>query len=596
MTTPQELHALLQQAIELARTGEKGRARALLEEVIRADEYNEVAWMWMAAVVEHDGQRREALEIVLEINPENARAREALDRLGGPRARRKAEAARDLASRIGGEAVDEAEFQPIAARPPQAEPAAAPPPEPSEEERQAERARRLLAIAREEQAAARARAAADAGEEEEAPQVQYYDFRAEERARTLDRARRLLLLVPQVAIVLAGAALVAVLLLAANELLKPPAATPTVTPGLATALAQLATATETPNPLVIVTRNPVMDTVQPPTWTPSHTPSPTATFTPSPTPLAPQRYTLLFSRRGADETRYSLYTVRGDGSQLTRLTDDRTDDRYPVPATDREHMLYVTDMGGGRELVLRTLETPPTLVPFPSASPTGGGAPSEGEGAPPAPATIPPAALEVITGLGGERLSSPCFAPDGFRIVFSTGHDGDDEIYLINSDGSSLTPLTDNDGIDDRDPAWSPDGSWIVFASDRDGPGELELYRVRPTAADLERLTDSAGSSYQPAYSPDGESIVFVSDRDRDADLYLMNADGTNERLLTRNDGQAEDRAPAFSPDGRWIAFSSNRDGVGFRLYLLDPNGEALLRVTESEGDDLDVSWLLDVD
>ncbi len=579
MTTPQELHALLQQAIELARTGDKARARAILEAVIRADEYNEVAWMWMATVVETDGQRREALEIVLEINPENSRAREALNRLGGPRARRKAEQAQELAARIGGEAADETEFQAVIERQPAAEPEPEAPPVP--EEREAERARHRLEIAREQQAATRA-----AATEEETPPVAYYDFQAEQRARVRRRMRGVLSLAPLALIVLAGTALVAVLLLAAAELFRPLPPPPTATPGLATALAQLATPTETPNPVFIVTRESNEATALPPSWTPSHTPSPTATFTPSPTPQAPERYTLIFSRRGPEETRYSLYTVRGDGGQVTRLTDGPTDDRYPVPATDQEHVLYVSDQRGGRELVLRLLETPPTPAPAPPAA----------DDETPVPSPIPAGALEVITSLGGERLSSPSFAPDGFRIVFSSDHDGDDELYTINSDGTSLAQLTDNDGISDRDPAWSPDGGWIVFASDRDGPGELELYRGRPTATDWQRLTDSAGSSYQPAYSPDGRSIVFVSDRDRDADLYLMNADGTNERLLTLNDGQAEDRDPSFSPDSRWIAFSSNRDGANFQLYLLDPNGDILLRVTESDADDIEAAWLLQID
>ena len=119
MTSQEDLNALLQRGIELARTGKKTEARACFEQVIRADEYNEVAWMWMTAVAQNKAERREALEIVLEINPDNERAREALDRLGGPRARRKAAQARAIAERIGSEAdIEEADFQPVVDRTP----------------------------------------------------------------------------------------------------------------------------------------------------------------------------------------------------------------------------------------------------------------------------------------------------------------------------------------------------------------------------------------------------------------------------------------------------------------------------------------------
>jgi hypothetical protein len=56
-------------------------ARRLLEQVVVADERNELAWIWLASVVNTLAERRTCLEKALEINPSNARARDALRKL-----------------------------------------------------------------------------------------------------------------------------------------------------------------------------------------------------------------------------------------------------------------------------------------------------------------------------------------------------------------------------------------------------------------------------------------------------------------------------------------------------------------------------------
>ncbi|TES93324.1 MAG: hypothetical protein E3J88_00305, partial [Anaerolineales bacterium] len=54
------------------------------------------------------------------------------------------------------------------------------------------------------------------------------------------------------------------------------------------------------------------------------------------------------------------------------------------------------------------------------------------------------------------------------KIAFASYRSGDQEIYVMNSDGSGIQQLTDNDW-DDYSPAWSPDGSKIAFDSLRIG-------------------------------------------------------------------------------------------------------------------------------
>src|SRR5829696_6535400 len=72
------------------------------------------------------------------------------------------------------------------------------------------------------------------------------------------------------------------------------------------------------------------------------------------------------------------------------------------------------------------------------------------------------------------------------KIAFETTRDGNSEIYVMNSDGSAQT-----------------------------------------------RLTNSTGEDFDPAFSPDGSRIAFVSSRDGNSEIYVMNADGTQQTRLT---------------------------------------------------------------
>ncbi len=76
-----ELERKLQQGIAAAKAGDRNTARRLLEEVVDSDPDNELAWIWLASAVTNLKERRACLQRVLQINPQNRRAQEALDKL-----------------------------------------------------------------------------------------------------------------------------------------------------------------------------------------------------------------------------------------------------------------------------------------------------------------------------------------------------------------------------------------------------------------------------------------------------------------------------------------------------------------------------------
>jgi Tol biopolymer transport system component len=178
-------------------------------------------------------------------------------------------------------------------------------------------------------------------------------------------------------------------------------------------------------------------------------------------------------------------------------------------------------------------------------------------------ATTPtqPVTHAVLLRTGDERY--PSYSPDGTQIAFRGDLDlaeptGDEELYVMNADGTGVRQLTSNADFDSA-PSWSPDGRRILFERAPAGtftPGteaqEKDVYVMRADGTHVRRLTDSPGIDEGPEFSPDGTKIAFSSARDGQQEIYVMDADGSNPRRLTGN--PARDESPdwqALPLDGR---------------------------------------------
>jgi Tol biopolymer transport system component/uncharacterized membrane protein len=181
--------------------------------------------------------------------------------------------------------------------------------------------------------------------------------------------------------------------------------------------------------------------------------------------------------------------------------------------------------------------------------------------------------------------------PSMQRIAFATNRDGQNEIYLMNADGTNPVNLTNNPA-DDQQPAWSVDGQWIAFTSNRDG--NYEIYVLRVSDLGTINLTNNSGNDSQPnwvrstTFDPSGEYILFTSDRDGNLEIYRMKTDGTQATNLTVN--PAGDQMANGSPDGALVAFSTDRDGNP-EIYTMRIDGNAQANQTSYFSYDFEPSW-----
>jgi TolB protein len=82
-------------------------------------------------------------------------------------------------------------------------------------------------------------------------------------------------------------------------------------------------------------------------------------------------------------------------------------------------------------------------------------------------------AEQIVTRMGAGIVYDPAWSPISDEIVFVATESGNDEIWLINRDGTNARQLTRNQWEWDKHPSWSPDGQQIVFFSNRTGNSQL---------------------------------------------------------------------------------------------------------------------------
>jgi Tol biopolymer transport system component len=155
------------------------------------------------------------------------------------------------------------------------------------------------------------------------------------------------------------------------------------------------------------------------------------------------------------------------------------------------------------------------------------------------------------------------WAPSGEMVAFDAARGGPDRrIYFLGTDDNQQFNIE----IPGEQAAWSPDSNQVVYRSGRDGKQGIWISNRDDSGA--HNITNEGGDSF-PSWSPDGRTIAFHRDLGGDVDIYVMNTDGSNIRRLT--DAPGPDTLPAWTPDGR-IVFRSARAG-GWGIYIMNADG-----------------------
>ena len=216
-----------------------------------------------------------------------------------------------------------------------------------------------------------------------------------------------------------------------------------------------------------------------------------------------------------------IYTMKSDGTNITRLTTSTAADDFPAFSADGQKIAFTSDRDDNSEIYVMDAD---------GSNQT------------------------QVTNNTAIDLE-PSWSPDGTQIAFASTRDGGDfDIFKLTLATSIVTQLTATP-FTDSEPAWSPDGTQIAFISERNNINFFELFLMNTDGTSPAALLPGMTSVFGPSWSKDGSKLAFSKGiSNLDEDLFIVDKSGTTG-LLQLTSNSFVDRASSWSPDGGQLTF-----------------------------------------
>ena len=307
-----------------------------------------------------------------------------------------------------------------------------------------------------------------------------------------------------------------------------------------------------PNPQPVqVTQPPTLAPTLVDTLVPTEERIPTQTLVPTPAPPpVPCMITFDTNRDGNRE----IYLMGPDGKDPVNLTNNPADDFEPSWSPQGSQVAFVSNRAngsGGRPVYLcdeRRWQRCAAVVPR-------------------------------------KRKQLPRLVPDGSWITYE--HQGD--ILVIKADGGSPSTNLTNSPEQDLQPTWSPDGSRILWLSG--GEGNRNIFSMNADGSQVSQLT-SDGKVSDAVWTVDGQIFTHWDNREAGCFNCVMDADGSNIKDAGGK-GEIQRYLPFWTLEGdRVECVSGDMNKHDNEIYLVgEIYPDIFLNLTNNPADDRNPDW-----
>jgi len=272
--------------------------------------------------------------------------------------------------------------------------------------------------------------------------------------------------------------------------------------------------------------------------------------------------TIVYASTPQTARSWDLFTVAADGGQIRRLTDSKETEQHPSWSPDGQKILFTRGDAMSNIDIYVMQEDGSDVIRLTEH---------------------------------GQRDQRACWSPDGTQIAWVSQRDGEKAVWIMDSNGSNKRKL-----VSGREPSWSPDGKRVAFTSSVFHDND-EIYVINTDGSNRVRLTNNRKFDWFPAWDPMGRRVSFNSEQFGGQELMLSLADGTG-RIRITNAEKTYEQESVFSPDGKSLAYAGKMQEDDYDIYVVSTRGFDLddlpeivgmpLNLTDNDDrDDMSPDW-----
>ena len=259
--------------------------------------------------------------------------------------------------------------------------------------------------------------------------------------------------------------------------------------------------------------------------------------------------------------------VTGNAENLTRETNDPSQEYYPSISPDGVYLLYnavesTTSLGFSNGSLTQKTDRRSYIVKKEIGKP--------------------------VKNPLVQNAADPAWMPTGNGVIFTYTRPTKPVIVKTNAEGVGLNYLSQGEmGDDDKEPVVTKDGNKIFFTT-LIGAARM-ICSMDSKGGNYTVITDGSHVRLSPN---DNNKLIYNLKVGNFVQLFTMDLRTGQKTQLTT--GEYNNRDGAFSKDGRLIAFVSNRENTrssNHHIYVMNSDGTGIVQVTQGETNEGDPCW-----